>query len=330
MAMHVRNWMCCFLFFLCSLTVSAQGTITFTFKPPDGLKYIETRSTKTEITAPQKVTAVTTRDVQITMKKTDKGYSCAMQPLTMSATMDGRAQDTKINEAICNSTVTYLLDEKGFFRSAIGYHELVEKISKLMPAAQRDAVAKQYNPKELEEDDRADWQQRMEVLIGRTVKPGDDILAVSVWSTPLINRLPLYVVSTVSGTGKEDGRNLVKLKIAEFSDPAAAAKASGKSLAALAKELKLDKAKLQKPEGIQVTGTGERLLDPQTMVTYSEKTTRTLDAVFEDEENKKMKIHLVETYSRIRKGEVRSQKSEARSQMSEICSTSPLQRATSL
>jgi hypothetical protein len=246
----------------------------FRFNPPDGTTYVETvrvtQQTKTDRLGEMSESQESSSRVRVS--RTAEGYSFAATILSGTVTQDGKELEIPGLLMPVGMTFTLETDHRGKLRQVRGYEELSSKLSQSLPADTAASDADVMSEDEMVEQERVDWRDRISGLIGRKCKVGEAWITAERIQLPTGRAVTHTMVTRVVGREKRLGHDCVRVKFAYNTNAAALRAFAGKALAG---RLKGARRKAGAAD-VHVSGSGERLIDPTTMLIYGESTTRTV------------------------------------------------------
>jgi hypothetical protein len=139
-----------------------------------------------------------------------------------------------------------------------------------------ETLSSVLNEETLKKRDAAEWNGQIGKFIGRTVSLGDSWASVDSFPLPSGEIIAFYSVTRFPEQAKCGDRDCLKLQFNYNSDASALSRLVNQNLAKL---LGLPADSLPPtPSAAKISGFGERLIDPHTMLIYSETVERTLTA----------------------------------------------------
>ncbi len=309
--MHKRS-MVCSLVAAALLTImpgvpacSQDDSVTFTFNPPTPSSHtITLKTTKIKSTGPSDTqTDVGVAKVKIGVRKTAKGYKLIQTPISVDLTRNGeKFPSNPIVDRLMKVVVTSDLDSFGEMLTVKGFDEVFkalteelksamppeqyEKFAAALPGMKEAAIAKEIT----------EWNGRIASFVGRTAKIGDT------WVEDQTAELPLgtivYDTTTKIAervlTGKAD---CVRITFSYTTD----AEGTQKFMQAVMDSLAESAAPGKSPKivDVKITGGGERVIDPKTMLIYSETNDRTITMAMDipDEGRQELKMQEKREYT---------------------------------
>lgn len=222
-------------------------TVTFRFSPPDGISYVETvvlTRTLEAGAAPQQ-TDLQKGEARVRYDKTADGWTVTGTPISMSMESDGKPIQSPVIDALQGVVAVYRLDPQGNLLSVQGYEGLAEKVSKGLSPEEAQALAKSLDPESVLAREKAEWKSRIGDYSGKTFEIGSSWTAEAPLALPSGGEVQLRTHTVLAERVKCGGdRDCVRLRFRYESDA---------------------------PPGTpKVTGTGERVIAPSTMLIYSE------------------------------------------------------------
>jgi len=257
--------------------LSAQE-ITFTFHPPDSITFLQTLTTtkNTDMGQRGKLDEVTEVVGRLTIMKTSNGYRMTETPLSISATKNGQRVDDPTLALFENIVVEYQLDKDGNLLGISGYEKLVDVMKQLVPAEMLETLSSILNDETLRNRDAAEWNERIGDFIGKMIRLGDSWAGVDSFPLPNGETIAYYSLTRFPEQVKCGNRDCLRLQFDYNSDASALSKLVNRDLAKLLGQ----PAESLPPtsSAAKISGFGERLVDPHTMLIYSETVERTLTA----------------------------------------------------
>ncbi|MHB1458198.1 MAG: hypothetical protein ACYC0V_14915 [Armatimonadota bacterium] len=276
----------CTLMCMVSATFAAVPNVQYRFKfnPPSGTSYITTCiSTKSiDNGAAGKRVDVSTSKEQIQINKTDRGYSFAPKTLSVEMTRNGEklpaSQEVSI-QALARVPLVCNLDANGRLISIDNVEALKQAI---------DTMLKEQNPgsanisAEIVEAMKAsitnnitlDWNNRIVGFVGKTVNSGDVwVSRQEIGST--FGDISVAMKTYFGNPVIVDNHNCMKIGFAYSGDKNSTKQLMSRIMDTIAKSTP---AGYPMPKVISATlsGKGHRIVDPSTMLVYSEEVSRTM------------------------------------------------------
>lgn len=265
-----------------SLSGAAFGAtapeVTFRFNPPNGTTFVETVKTTRvkELGASAKQTDETLAKTRVTVKKTPDGYEIVGKPISYTMTRDGTPVNNPVLAALQEIVVIYEVDRQGQLRAIKGYDEAIKKIRASLPASVAASLSSLLSEEAMVNRAAAEWDGRISSFVGRRGRIGENGATTSQFDLPAGGAVTFYTATTLAEALKVGGRDCVRIRFAYNTDPAALQQTLGKTLDELAKAIGDAAGKVPTVSGVEIVGSGERVIDPATMLIYSESLTRTI------------------------------------------------------
>ncbi|MHB9130097.1 MAG: DUF6263 family protein [Armatimonadota bacterium] len=253
--------------------------ITFKFNPPNGATFIQTETaTQTRVSGKEKQTQTTVTKTRMVFKKTAKGYTLTQTPISSSITIGGKTTSAKK----LNAPVTYVLAANGKVLTVSGFEKEAQAMGAKLPIKDKKKrsefvkgviAGKTAQAKVL-------WETFVGKYIGKTVKVGD------VWKEtqklPLVGAepIPVHFTTTFVQRVAVNRHNCIRVVMTSVADDKALAAAVVKNKQGIEKLEKESAAKGKKfqlptPVSLSMEDRSERVIDPATMLFYSESMTKT-------------------------------------------------------
>ncbi|UCF80375.1 MAG: hypothetical protein JSV08_07650 [Acidobacteriota bacterium] len=254
---------------------------TFRFNPPDGIEFSQTLTiTKVqEMGELRKQTDVNVSKAQIAIRKKPAGYTATAKLLSTVMTRDGQAFRHPAMSVMEGLEITHELDREGRLAAVGGFDALKKRIQDkfdpqmaqmLSALLTEEAIANMANKEE------AEWNGRIGNFIGRTVELGDVWTDTEEFPLPTGKTVVFHTATKFTEEKECGGSNCLRVEFFYHSKPAALEKLVGKTLGDLSKAAGAEME--AEVSGMEVAGSGERLIDPATMLIYAERIERTVKA----------------------------------------------------
>jgi hypothetical protein len=251
--------------------------VHFSFNPPSGTTFIQTlKATKLSLTdqgiGRNDVSELTAR---VTMSRTPTGWTVVAVPESFEMTRNDRKVDHPILSALSNVTVTYALDSNGQLLSVSGYREVLDKIRATLPPGAADRLGSFLDEDALLQKERTDWNGRIGDYIGQTAEVGESWTSESDFQLPTGDTIRFHTLTKIGAEEECDDHRCVRI---EFSYSSRAEGLPG-LMETIKDSLSLGSNAPISSEGDTtevLTGGGYRLIDPKTMLVYSEEIWRTM------------------------------------------------------
>ena len=268
-----------FLFSVCcwGIVVSATAQeVHFRFNPPDDFPaYVSTyKNTQISDLGPLgKRTRVSEGKQKVTIDKTPGGYSVTFMPISITMTQDGKPVEDPILSFIQNITVTYELDVDGQLVKIRGFEGTIEKLKASLPADFPPTVAALLSEETFINRAAQEWDARIGSFVGVGAEIGDVWSGVEETPTPMGGTMTFYSVTKLAEQVKFDGVDCVRLEFSFNSDAEELKNFMGDMWEDLAEMADMEAA--PSVSNTKIAGKGERIIDPATMLIYSETVERT-------------------------------------------------------
>lgn len=253
----------------------APAPVVFRFAPPIPLSYVEETVTRraTIISGEDAGSDEATIRVKFMVSKEGEGYKVRAEPQSSKVLRGGKPVNDPVLDVINSTPVTYHLDPAGKLKSIEGYAGVLEAAQKTASKNIRDSLPRMRNEKALTDKETAQWNARIGAFIGQTGARN------TVWVSEGVNPLPdgssagFYTVTMFDRIVEQDGRKLARLRFFLTADRDSIQSRVNDMARDIVKDVPRPRP-LENPAGFAISGQGERLVDPETMVVYSEKGTK--------------------------------------------------------
>ncbi len=271
---------------------ATSSDIAFTFAPPSGLSFIEKQKTVQTTTGggmPKMVyTMVNNKKVQIT--KTDTGYTLVSTPMEVEARFNNRPlpPDMLLTEKVVarQAVHTCSIDDTGRLLAIDGLDTFFKQLKDVV-ALKYPQGAKRLSDMEpvlklgVETSIKDDWLDRVTAYTGKTAKIGElwkSQEKMPAYSGNLTVNMRTRFVERVS----KGGHDCVLLRFHYATDPNAVKAEIKDAFNDVMTMMNLPSSiKLPKIVAAELSGDGERVIDPETMLVYSETQTLSFTMVMD-------------------------------------------------
>ena len=268
-----------FLFIACCWGIVASATaqeIHFRFNPPDDFPaYVSTyKNTQiSEMGALGKRTRVSEVKTKVTIDKTPGGYSVTSMPISVTMAQDGKPVEDPILSFLQNITVTYELDADGQLVKIRGFEGTIEKLKASLPAGLPPTVAALLSEETFINGATQEWDARIGSFVGMDAEIGDVWAGVEETPLPIGGTITFYSVTKLVEQVKFDDVDCVRLEFSFNSDAEELKNLMGDMWEGLAEMADMEAT--PSVSSTKIAGKGERIIDPATMLIYSETVERT-------------------------------------------------------
>jgi hypothetical protein len=249
------------------------GSVSFTFAPADGTTYVQTVETMRELATPDGTRHVDRSEAKarVSIGKTARGFVITTTPLSMAMTRDGKRVEDPALEILDDTVVTYHVSREGKLERVEGYEDAARRVRDSYPPEVAAAVQRLLGPETLVARARAEWEGRIGDFAGRTVAIGKPWDSGAAFTFPNGQRLDYFLRTTVAKRVPCPSDGCVEIRFRYDSDPSALGE-----LAARVPDAKGERGGEVRAKLASLTGAGIRVIDPRTMIVYSERITRTM------------------------------------------------------
>jgi len=257
-------------------------SVAFTFAPTDGTTYVQTVETLRELGTPDGKRHVdrSVSKLKVAIRKNPRGFVITTTPLSMTMTRDGTPVEDPALQILDDTVVKFFVSPDGKLERVEGYEDVARRIRESYPPEVAVAVERLLSPATLVARAQAEWKGRIGDFAGRTLpvaKPWD---SSADFTFPSGQHLDYFIRTEVVGPAACPSKSCVEVRFRYDSDP--------RALGELAARVP-DKA----GEGGEVrarlaalAGAGTRVIDPKTMIVYSERIARNMKIQTETPEGK--------------------------------------------
>jgi len=251
--------------------------INFVFNPPD--------TAYKEILKTTKVTYINGEkqkedEISVTTKyeiiKVGSGYELHQLPVFINSKRDGLDFQNPIFMFLTNIPTKGEIDANGNLKHVIGYEHIIPRAQTELPSEVVESMMLVANEQAMINKAKAEWNARISEFSGNTFQMGDMLSAQGKFPLPNGEILTYFSIIQISNFVDFGGKRCVKIKYKNSSQPEDLAEFMGYSVEEVKEIFDFD-ANSDLTTYIQMSGEGERIIDPETMLIYYEKSTRKID-----------------------------------------------------
>ena len=269
-----------FLLIVCCWGIGVSATaqeVHFRFNPPDDFPAYVSTYKNTQITdmgALGKRTRVSEGKAKVTIDKKPGGYSVTFMPISITMTQDGEPREDPILSFIQNITVIYELDVDGQLVKIRGFEGIIEKLKASLPGELPPTIATLLSEETLINRTTQEWDARIGSYVGMAAEIGDVWSGVEETPLPMGGTMAFYSVTKFAEQVKFDDVDCVRLEFSFNTDAEELKNFMGDLGEDLAEMADMEAA--PSVSNTKIVGKGERIIDPATMLIYSETVERTM------------------------------------------------------
>lgn len=228
-----------------------------------------------------------------TTLRTKTGYAALTTISSMKMSIDGKPVPDQLGRAFKNLTITHRLDQTGYLESVVGYGELLKRIMRAIPAELHGIIDKEvFNEERLTKKEYDDWYSRVGSYMGETLAVGEPLFTRASVELPDGGTADYLFVLKPVGFEPCGNATCVRLDFRYASDAKALTTFVGAYAHKITSKLGLE----AKYTDLRVTGEGSRLINPETMELYSERSTKRIKVTVEmPDDQGKIPVSIVET-----------------------------------
>jgi hypothetical protein len=268
----------CIVFDLFAMTTSSvAGETIFRFNPPDATAFtLSIKTTKSTSMGPMMGRSEDGELVtKYTISRTADGYRMTGNSVSHTMIRDGNKTENPVMALLKDVPITTNMDKNGRAVSVTGYDKFIEKMNENLPPEAVKQMAPMFNEESMSKNVMTEWNGRIGNLVGRSCLVGETWIVSDEIEMPGRSPMIFYTALKITENVNIKGHDCVKVEFEYNSDPAGLAEFSGKTVGEIEVESGVESVTQDATMG-SVTGKGERVIDPATMLVYSEKMTRTL------------------------------------------------------
>jgi hypothetical protein len=279
----------------CPPAPAEEAQPVFRFAPADGTAWTEesvSRRTLLAAGVDPKEEILKLR-IRYSVNRSGDGYVMTADPSGFEMTRGGTPVADPVQQIINTTRITYRLDAQGRLQGIEGYAGILDAAVRAAPKEMARSLPATLGEKVLVEKETSSWRARIGDAIGLPAEPGTGWVSEGVTPLPDGRQARYYVVTVFTGWQQQGGRRLARLKFTFGTD-------AGR-LQSLADDLARDTVRLRsRPRpldtltGFSISGSGERLVDPETMIVHSERSSRTIQIPLRGPKGQEMPVVLQE------------------------------------
>ena len=275
----------------------AAETISFRFAPPDGTNYVQTLVTVRErdLEGMQKQVDRSEAQTAFSIKHDGAGYRIAATPMSLRLTRNDQVVQDPVSSLLQGMVVTYVIDRDGHLKELRGYETLAEKMQATLPPEIAKALAPLLNEKTLVARETAEYNGRIGDFAGKEFTVGESTDSEVLYGLPNGKSLKYYMRTTVKGLEACPPGRCARIEVSYNSDASALGKSVVDATAGLVKAAPGGDAALPTSVSSKVSGSASRLIDPNTMLLYGEKLSRSVSMLLDVPGKGEVPSHLSET-----------------------------------
>lgn len=277
------------VFVASTVKADTAGRVTFKFNPPDGTKYVERLKVTGTIDMPfiGKMTVAEIAKTHVEVKKTPDGFTLSTVPISLDYRINGQPVDNTevayMQALAKKAAINYIINSEGRLLRIDGLEPFFDELRKTVASENPTATAEFEGMlpalrQGILEEIKKDYDDRVGSYIGRSMEPNE------LWQS--YEKVQAYAGSVtvkqrtrfVEHT-KRDGHDCIKLRFYFAADPNAVTSEIMQSINDAAEMYCGKKSQMPKVVSAEITGTGERYVDPNTLLIFAETMTTTVNVV---------------------------------------------------
>ena len=226
-----------------------------------------------------------------TVRKQEVGYHIDRHILSNRLTRDGQTIASPVIDAMVDVKLIYHIDVKGKVTSIEGYDGIRKNLRSKFPPQLVQNIGTLFNDESLRRNNLAEWEYRVGQLSGRTIHIGEAWISQESILLPGGGHIVSHTATLFAGWKACPDGHCLQILFFYDNDPVQLHKRVNQISAAALKQSS------QPAVGVPVgslKGEGERLVNPKTLRTVSEKTTRVLEVRIPGKDNTTHSSKIVE------------------------------------
>lgn len=253
-----------------------DAVVLLEFAPRDGTRFIErietTRERRVEGLAPRVDTSISENSISI--RRTPDGYVVEATPLSLAMTRNGRSVTDPIAELLMDVVVRYRVDSAGRIETVEGYEGLLERAAGIMPPGALAALTPVLSADALAARDTAEWNGRIADFVFAEARVGEAIEGEERSTLPDGTETRYKTVTWFPGFEPCPAGECLRVEQIYDSDEEELGRR--RRLATEGSEEADAAGRSSWASAPRVSGRATRLIDPTTLLIYSESSSRTI------------------------------------------------------
>ena len=261
---------------------SGKGTVKFRFAPPDGTKAVLTTVTtrvKSYDGRREQKDFVEVRS-NLEYKSSSSGYLISEKLTSSNMTRDGLLGQDPISKLLQDMEIKYYVSGDGYIDHIEGYAAVERKAHTTLSENMRDALLPRLTEKVLISEEIREWKDKIADFVGREVAVGEVFHVEVSFALPNGQRVRCLMQTVVLGFEDCPAGRCARIE-SRYNSWNKPGDTLGNST--------------QSSLGPQIYGTTSRLIDPNTMLIYSDETQRTMKMIAQNSELGVVPVTLTET-----------------------------------
>ncbi len=278
---NVARWVVAIVLLVCFGVSTAKelGTIKFSFSPGENISFIQKLTTLNEKDMGDKGRQLdeSVSTTKITITKTKSGWDVLAEPQSISMKRNGEEVNNPIVSLLSSAVITYKLDSDGKIIDIDGYEPFIEGISKQVPPEVFKQLAPVLNVEAMKAKEIAEWNGRIGDYVGAEFQIGDTLVAETPFQIPNGPTITYSIQTSIAACVPCGEKKCVLIEQHYDSQADNLAKKVGDVVSNVSEALAPE---TKKPNfgssSATIKGDVERVIDPETMLIYEEKVSRTI------------------------------------------------------
>jgi hypothetical protein len=259
----------------------AQPTeeFVFRFQPPDGTNVRQTYKSERLRTVEGHPAMIDEVEgvAEGKFRHVADGFEYSHKTISYTMRRNGAAYNDPISGLLSKFQITYVISKAGELTDIRGFGEVEKLVKTTMPAQMAAALAPILNEASLVAKEKADWNARYSDFANATFKIGDVIDVQVPQSLPNGETINYTIRTSFPGWEPCPAGICIRLNQIYESDATELAKLVEGVLGSVASAVSAPQIALKvEKEATRITGSLTRLVDPKTMLIYSEQMKRTI------------------------------------------------------
>ncbi len=262
-----------------SVNSQEADAIKFTFAPGENVSFLQKLSMRKEkdLGNGNKQLDESLSTTKFTISQTTAGWEVLVQPQSITMKRDGEQVENPIVKLLSSAVITYSLSPDGNILDVAGYDAFINSIATVVPPEVFSQLSPVLNVDAMKAKEIAEWNGRYGDYLGVEVNVGDKFTATVPFQLPNGSAIEYEVETNIAALEPCGTGTCVRIHQVYDSDARNAAKMSADMVNELARKTSPNaRTATSDDNAATISGNISRLIDPNTMLIYGEKLTRTI------------------------------------------------------
>lgn len=258
--------------------VSFASEMEFTLKLPLDKKYkINTKTTREKLYKGVKKTVeelVAVTEVGVELGIGGDGYALIHKTISAKATRNGEVIEMPLIDILMDRDIVYEVGEDGELYEIYGYEMIDVDIKEYVKSPEMRKSLSNIDEDVLKDKERAEWNSRIANFVGKKIRFGEKIISYEAHEIPNVGEINLFTITELSEDSSRQSSICINIHFEYSSDIKEIAKSANMTVSEILEKASVEEF-AEKPS-MRISGFGNRIIDPSTMMIYSETLSRTI------------------------------------------------------